>query len=80
MTVASALTRTLLRMPAGRWIWEENFLFCGNYDDAVVYSLKAMGVDPSEWMEDVLVRVPGDENKRDVIRGLLSGRGARQTK
>lgn len=48
---------------------------------AVVYSLvsscKAMGGDPSEWMEDVLLRVPGDENKRDVIRGLLPGRGAK---
>ena len=36
-----------------------------------------MGGDPSEWMEDVLLRVPGDENKRDVIRGLLPGRGAK---
>lgn len=38
------------------------------------------GGDPSEWMEDVLVRVSGNDNKRDVLRGLLHGRGARKTK
>lgn len=51
---------------------------------AVVYSLvsscKAMGGDPSEWMEDGLLRVPGNENKRGVLRGLLPGRGAKKTK
>lgn len=53
----------------------------GIHDAAVVYSLvsscKAMGGDPSEWMEDVLVRVPGNENKRDVLRGLLPDRWAK---
>ena len=52
----------------------KNFLFCGNHDAAVraaiVYSLvsscKAMGVDPREWMEDVLLRIPGNENNRDA--------------
>ena len=57
------------------------FLFCGNHDAAVVYSLvsscKAMGVDLSEWMEDVLLRILWNENKRDVLRGLLPGRGAK---
>ena len=41
---------------------------------------KLWGGDPSEWMEDVLVRIPGNENKRDVLRGLLAGRGAKKTK
>ena len=44
----------------------KNFLFCGNHDAAVraaiVYSLvdtcKSRGVDPREWMEDVLLRIP----------------------
>ena len=81
MTVASALTRSLLRMTLGRWIGKKDFLFCGNYDAAVVYflvsSCKAMGVDLLEWMEDVLLRVPGNENNRDVLRGLLPGRGVK---
>ena len=36
--------------------------------------------DPSEWMEDVLLRITGNENKRDVLRGLLPGREAKKTK
>lgn len=39
-----------------------------------------MGVDPREWMEDVLLRITGNENKQDVLRGLLPGRGAKKTK
>ena len=65
----------------------KNFLFCGNHDAAVraaiVYSLvdscKAMGVDPREWMEDVLLRIPGNENNRDALRELLPDRWAKQT-
>ena len=65
----------------------KNFLFCGNHDAAVraaiVYSLvsscKAMGVDPREWMEDVLLRIPENENIRDALRGLLPDRWAKQT-
>ena len=49
MTVASALTRTFLRMPSGRWIWEERASCFAGITAAVVYSLvsscKAMGVD-----------------------------------
>ena len=40
---------------------------------------KLWGGDSSEWMEDVLVRILGNENKRDVLRGLLPGRWAKQT-
>lgn len=55
------------------------FLFCWNHDAAIrvaiVYTLvdscKALDVDPREWMEDVLVRVPGNENNREALRKLL---------
>lgn len=49
---------------------------------AIVYSLvdtcKALGVDPREWMEDVLLRIPGNENNRDALRELLPDRWAKQ--
>ena len=65
----------------------KNFLFCGNHDAAVraaiVYSLvdscKALDVDPREWMEDVLLRIPGNENNREALRELLPDRWAKQT-
>lgn len=52
----------------------KNFLSCKNHDAAVcatiVYSLIssywAMGIDPNEWMEDVLLRIPGNEGNRDA--------------
>lgn len=50
---------------------------------AIVYSLvsscKAMGVDPREWMEDVLLRIPGNENNRNVLRELLPDKWVKQT-
>lgn len=60
----------------------KNFLFCGNHDAAVraaiVYSLvgtcKALAVDPREWMEDVLLRIPQVENDRVALRELLPDR------
>lgn len=63
----------------------KNFLFCGNHDAAVraaiVYSLvdtcKAVGKDPREWMEDVLVRIPGNENNREALRNLLPDKWAK---
>ena len=63
----------------------KNFLFCGNHDAAVraaiIYSLvdscKALGVDPREWMEDVLLRISGNENNREALRELLPDRWAR---
>ena len=65
----------------------KNFLFCGNHDAAtraaIVYSLvdscKALDVDPREWMEDVLLRIPGNENNREALRELLPDRWAKQT-
>ena len=65
----------------------KNFLFCGNHDAAlraaIVYSLvdscKALNVDPREWMKDVLLRIPGNENNRDALRKLLPDRWATQT-
>ena len=65
----------------------KNFLFCGNHDTAVraaiVYSLvdscKALDVDPREWMEDILLRIPGNENNREALRELLPDKWAKQT-
>lgn len=65
----------------------KNFLFCGNHDAAVraaiVYSLvsscKAMGVDPREWMVDVMLCIPGNENSRDALRQLLPDKWAKKT-
>ena len=60
----------------------KNFLFCGNHEAgvraAIVYSLvgscKALDVDPREWMEDVLLRIHGNENNRVALRQLLPDR------
>ncbi len=49
----------------GMAIGRKNYLFCGNHDAAenaaIMYSLietcKALGVDPREWMTDVLKRI-----------------------
>ena len=65
----------------------KNYLFCGNHDAAIraaiVYSLvdscKAMGIDPREWMEDVLLRIPGNENNRTALRELLIDKWAKQS-
>lgn len=64
----------------------KNYLFCGNHDAAVraaiVYSLvdscKAQDVDPRKWMEDVLLRIGGNENNRESLRDLLPDRWAKQ--
>ncbi|MBR3527353.1 MAG: transposase domain-containing protein, partial [Bacteroidales bacterium] len=60
----------------------KNYLFCGNHDAAVraaiVYSLvdtcKALDVDPRLWLEDVLLRIPGNEDNRAALRNLLPDR------
>lgn len=65
----------------------KNYLFCGNHDSAVraaiVYTLigscKALGVDPREWMEDVLLRIPEDENDKETLRELLPDRWKKQS-
>ena len=60
-------------------IGRKNYLFCGNSDSAIragiVYSLiascKASGVEPREWLENVLERMPYYETgKRDITELL----------
>ena len=45
---------------------------------AIVYSLvdtcKALDVDPRLWLEDVLLRIPGNEDNRAALRNLLPDR------
>ncbi|MEA4868715.1 MAG: transposase domain-containing protein, partial [Rikenellaceae bacterium] len=60
-------------------IGRKNYLFCGNSDSAIragiVYSLiascKASRVEPREWLENVLERMPYYETgKRDIAELL----------
>ena len=46
---------------------------------SLVDSCKAMDVNPREWMEDVLLWMPGNENNREALRELLSDKWAKQT-
>ena len=50
---------------------------------AIVYSLvdscKAMDVNPREWMEDVMLRISGNENNREALRELMPCKWAKQT-
>ena len=65
----------------------KSFLFCVNHDAAVcvaiVYSLvdscKVVGVDPRQWMEDVLLRISEKENNRAALREFLPDKWAKQT-
>lgn len=45
---------------------------------SLVDSCKALDANPCEWMEDVLLRIPGNENNREALRELLSDRWAKQ--
>ena len=46
---------------------------------SLVDSCKALDVNPREWMEDVLLRMPGNKNNREALRELLSDKWAKQT-
>ena len=57
----------------------KNWIFCGNdasaYRAAIVYSLisscQSVGVDPREWMEDALCKLPYyNRDKRDIAELL----------
>ena len=60
-------------------IGRKNYLFCGNDASAVrasmIYSFiatcKASGVEPREWLEDVIRRIPEYENGRSDVTHLL---------
>ena len=60
-------------------IGRKNYLFCGNdaaaYRAAIVYSLigscKATGVDPRDWMEDVLHKIPYYQRQGKDLTELL---------
>ncbi len=57
----------------------ENYLFCGSDASAVrasmIYSFiatcKACGIEPREWFEDVIRRIPEYENGRSDVTHLL---------
>ena len=57
-------------------VGRKGYLFCGNHDAAenaaIMYSLfgccKAVGVNPRDWLSDVLTRIP--EYNRDYSRDL----------
>ena len=63
----------------------KNYLFCGNGDAAiraaVVYSLlgscKAAGVNPAEWMEDVLSKIYFYNNGKGNLEELLPAEWAK---
>jgi hypothetical protein len=60
-------------------IGRKNYLFCGNDDSAVraaiIYSLisscKAVGVEPREWMTDILRKLPVYKESKMDIKELL---------
>ena len=66
----------------------KNYLFCGNGDAAiraaVVYSLlgscKAAGVNPAEWMEDVLSKIYFYNNGKGNLEELLPAEWAKSRK
>ncbi len=63
----------------------KNYLFCGNEDAAiraaVIYSLlgpgKAAGVNPAEWMEDVLSKIYFYSNWKGNLEELLPAEWAK---
>ena len=69
--------------PADAWVRRYDGKNGAEVDAAIVYSLvdscKALDVDPREWMEDVLLRITGNENNREALRELLPDRWAKQT-
>ena len=49
------------------------------YCDENKISCKALEANPREWMENVLLRIPGNENNREALRKLLPDKWAKQT-
>ena len=45
----------------------------------VIQKYKELDVNPREWMEDVLLRIPGNGNNREALRELLPDKWAKQT-
>ena len=60
-------------------LMRKNYLFCGSDASAVrasmIYSFiatcKACGIEPREWLEDVIRRIPEYENGRSDVTHLL---------
>ncbi len=52
----------------------KNFLFASNHDAAIVYSMfsccKAAKIDTRIWLEDVLRRIPTENNLESLLPGL----------
>lgn len=66
-------------------IGSKHYLLCGNHDAciraAIIYSLigscRALDVNPRDWTEDVLLRIPSNDNNRDALKELLPDRWAK---
>jgi len=66
----------------------KNFLFCGNHDAAIraaiIYSLlgscKAAGVNPTEWLSEVISKIYSYQKEKRNLEDLLPGNWAKNLK